>query len=415
MTQWVNPGLDQQLIGLGIAVGVGLIVGLEREWAEDKPVGVRTFALIGALGGLASLLTSEFGGWVVGAGLLALGVIIAFRSRGGEHGGMTTLVAALVVYLLGAAAVAGFWLHTIVLAGIVTVLLHWKKQMHKGVGKLGERDFEIIVRFILITLVILPILPDENYGPYEAFNPFNTWLLIVLIVAINLVGYVAFRLVGTRAGGWLAGVLGGLVSSTATTISYAGMTKRHRELGPVAVMVILVASTIVYARVLLELAVVSPQLVGSIAGPSAAFSVVLLALSAAAYFRVHRDTDVKMPKRGNPARIRQALIFGALYVLILYAVEAAGDLIGEDALYGVAFISGLTDVDALTLSIGRMFAGGGTSADVAWRAIFLGTLSNLFFKILAAAFLGSALLRKWVLATGAIALVAGAAILLLWP
>ena len=123
-------------------------------------------------------------------------------------------------------------------------MLHWKKPLHRWVDKLGERDFEIIVRFVLITLVILPVLPNKSFGPYDIFNPFTAWLLVVLIVAINLVGFILFRLVGARAGGWLAGLVGGLVSSTATTISYAGMSKRQRNLAPVAALVILVLMTI---------------------------------------------------------------------------------------------------------------------------------------------------------------------------
>jgi uncharacterized membrane protein (DUF4010 family) len=295
------------------------------------------------------------------------------------------------------------------------VLLHWKKPLHSWVEKLGDRDLEIIVRFVLIALVILPVLPDRNIGPYAAFNPFTAWFMVVLIVAINLVGFVAFRLVGARAGGWLAGLLGGLVSSTATTISYAGLSRREHGLAPVAALVILVASTVVYGRVLLELAVVAPGLVGSMLGPAVTFSVILLGLSAAAFAAVRSTSTTELPERENPARIRQALLFVSLYVLILFGVAAARELVGGEAVYAVAFISGLTDVDALTLSVAQLFSGGETIDFDAWRVIFLATLSNLFFKIVVASFLGSAELRKWMLGTGAVALAAGTALLILWP
>ena len=413
--QDLDPGFNTKIIGLGIALAIGFVIGLEREWAEDKPVGVRSFALIAAFGGIAALLLPEAGGWLIATGLLALSLILILHVHRRKLEGITTLVAAFIVYLLGAAAVAGYWLPAIVLGGAVMVLLHWKKPLHTWVERLGDRDVEIVVRFVLIALVILPVLPDRDMGPYGAFNPFTAWFLVVLIVAINLVGFVAFRFVGTRAGGWVAGLLGGLVSSTATTISYAAMSKREGGLGPVAALVILVASAVVYARVLIELAVVAPDLVKSMVGPAIAFTAVLLGLSAIAFRAVHTNADTDLPERENPAQIRQALVFAALYAVILFGIAAARDLVGTEAVYGVAFISGLTDVDALTLSVAQLYTGGEASDFDAWRAIFLATLSNLLFKVVAASFLGSPELRKWMLGTGAIALTAGTALLLLWP
>jgi uncharacterized membrane protein (DUF4010 family) len=410
-----DPGYDPRIIGLGIALAIGFVIGLEREWAEDKPVGVRSFALIGAFGGLCALLLPETGGWLIAAGLLVLSLILLLLAYRRKPDGITTLVAALIVYLLGAAAVIGYWLPAVVLGGAVMVLLHWKKPLHSWVEKLGDRDFEIIVRFVLIALVILPVLPDRDLGPYAAFNPFTAWFMVVLIVGINLVGFVAFRLVGTRAGGWLAGLLGGLVSSTATTISYAGLSKRERSLGPVAALVILVASAVVYGRVLVELAVVAPGLLTSMAGPAVTFTLILLGLSAVIFRAVRRKTDTALPERENPARIRQALVFAALYVVILFGVAAAREHIGSQAVYAVAFVSGLTDVDALTLSVAQLYAGGESPGFDAWRVIFLATLSNLLFKIVAASALGSSQLRKWILGTGAVAMLAGTLLLLFWP
>jgi uncharacterized membrane protein (DUF4010 family) len=411
----IDPGYDPRIIGLGIALAIGFVIGLEREWAEDKPVGVRSFALIAAFGGLCALLLPETGGWLIAAGLLALGAILIQHVYRRKLEGITTLVAAFIVYLLGAAAVAGYWLPSIVLGGAVMVLLHWKKPLHSWVERLGARDFEIIVRFVLIALVILPVLPDRDLGPYSAFNPFTAWFMVVLIVGLNLVGFVAFRLVGERAGGWVAGLVGGLVSSTATTISYADLSKRQRDLGTVAALVILVASTVVYGRVLIELAIVAPPLVRSMAGPAVAFAAILLGLSAVVFRAVRSINDTELPERENPARIRPALVFAALYVLILFGVAAARELIGSEAVYAVAFISGLTDVDALTLSVAQLYSGGEAPGFEPWRVIFLATLSNLLFKVVAASFLGSPELRRWMLGTGSVAMAAGVALLLLWP
>ena len=301
----IAPGFDQRLIGLGIALGIGFIVGLEREWAEDKPVGVRSFALIGTLGGLCGLLIEPAGGLVAAAGLLILGAVLAIDFHRSEGGGITTIVAAIIVFALGVAAVQGFWLHSIVIGGAIMVLLHWKKPLHQWVDRIGDRDFETIVRFILITLVILPVLPDRTFGPYDVFNPFRAWLLVVLIVGINLAGYVAFRFVSQGAGAWLAGALGGLVSSTATTIAYAGMSRQKPDYAALTVVVILVASTVVYGRVLIELAVVSPALVGQLVLPGVAMSIVLLALSAFVFLRSRQPELTDAPVGENPARVRR--------------------------------------------------------------------------------------------------------------
>jgi uncharacterized membrane protein (DUF4010 family) len=411
----VESFLNTPLTGLGIAIGIGFVIGLQREWAEDKPLGMRSFALISALGGLTALLLETAGPWPLAAGFLGLALVLAALVHNERLEGITTIIAGLLVYFIGAAAVAGFTAHAVVLGGVVTLLLHWKKPLHHLVERIGSRDFEIIARFILITLVVLPVLPNRGYGPYGVFNPFEAWLMVVLIVGINLASYVTFRLLGKVSGGWLTGVLGGLISSTATTISYAGKSKERHSMGPVAALIVLVASIVVYARVLLELAIVAPKLIWPLLGPALVFSLVLLVLGGLQSLRISQSTEAEPQLRKNPAQIKLALSFGALYVLILFAVAAARDHFGEDAIYAVALISGLTDVDALTLSMGQLFSRSEIAAEVAWRSIFLASLANLAFKFAAAAVLGSRSLRRLMLAAAAIALPAGAAILLFWP
>jgi uncharacterized membrane protein (DUF4010 family) len=417
--QLFDPGINTALIGLGIATAVGFIVGLEREW-EDKPIGLRSFVLIAVLGGLASLLRLEIGDWIVPAALLALAVVLSgtLRRDDQHHArGLTTLISALVVFLLGAAAVAGFWLHCLVLAGVVTLLLHWKAPLHGWVDRLGRDDFEIITRFVLIALVILPLLPDRTFGPYDVFNPFEAWLLVVLIVSLNLAGYLALRFFGADAGTWMAGLFGGLISSTATTVSYAGISKRDTSLSAVAALVILIASTVVYGRVLFEVSVVAPDLLRTISAPLVIYTVFMLGLclSMHLFSRDRRALDTRTYGSSNPARIRSALTFAALYVAILFVVEFTRDNLGSDAIYLVAAVSGLTDVDALTLSTAALFSKGKLDADTAWRAIFLASLSNLIFKGVVAWVLGSAELRKWISAAVSVSLFVGFCLLYFWP
>lgn len=255
--------VSPEFVGLGLALGLGFLVGLEREWARHPLLGLRTFALIGVTGGLAALLARPWGAWVVATGLLAVALLVASRylhhhlqgdddAPNVEHGA-TTMTAALAVYLVGAAAVAGYQPHAVVMGGAITLLLHWKEPLHSWVDRLGQAEFSAIIRFVLITLVVLPVLPNRTFGPYDVVNPFQAWLLVVLIVGLNLVGYVAFRLLRADSGAVIAGVVGGLVSSTATTVSFAGMTRRAPELAAGAMLIILLASTVVYGRVAIEL------------------------------------------------------------------------------------------------------------------------------------------------------------------
>ena len=420
--------LTTQLVGLGLALALGFLVGLEREWAEHKLIGLRSFALIGGAGGLTGLLAQPWGGWLVIAGLPVIGALVIVRylthghvARGAdpddpeapEHG-VTTLVAAVAVYLIGAACVAGYQTHAVVMGGAVTILLHWKQPLHQLVDGIGRNEFNAIMRFVLITLVVLPVLPNRTFGPYDVFNPFQAWTLVVLIVGLNLVGYVAFRLLRADSSALVGGVLGGLISSTATTVSFAGMARRNPSLGASAALVILIASTVVYARVGLELLVVAPDLLRQAAAPMATFALVMLVASATLFPKVRKQT-VEMPEQRNPAKLEVALTFAALFVVITFAVAAAKTHVGNDAIYAVALISGLTDVDAMTLSVAQLFGRGALEADIAWRAIFLATLANLLFKIGAASVLGTAALRRYMLTLGTGTLAAGIAVLVLWP
>jgi uncharacterized membrane protein (DUF4010 family) len=404
----------QQLVSIGLALGLGLLVGLEREWADNKPLGLRSFAVISVAGALCALIGDEYE-WALPAGLLALGAILATRAISRDMEGLTTLLASLTVFLLGAAVVAGDRLPAVALAGTITLLLHFKRPLHHWIERLGPDDFNIIARFVLIALVILPLLPDENYGPYKIFNPFEIWLMVVLIVGMSLAGFLAFRLLGDRAGSWLAGALGGMVSSTVTAVSYSGMVKEGHLSGKAATLIILVASTVVYARMLIELSVVAPSLLQPMVGPVITLSVLMVALSGFVFWRTTSQESTDAGKQGNPARFKTAITFALLYTGILWIVAASRDYLGDSALYLVAFISGLTDVDALTLSVGRLYARDDVGADTAWRAIFLASIANLVCKTGIAMFLGDSELRRWIFALGGISVCGGLAILGLWP
>jgi uncharacterized membrane protein (DUF4010 family) len=414
MLEYVNP----ELLGIALALALGLLIGLEREWSDAAGIGLRTFALLGGAGATAAVLAGHYGELVVVAALLVAGALLVVLARPAapkkSFKGATTAIAALITFLVGAMAVSGLWLEAVVLAAATMLLLHWKEPLHRWVDHIGPEDFEIIARFTLIALVVLPVLPNRTFGPYDVFNPFQSWLFVVLIVGINIAGYLLFRFSSKSSSLWLAGALGGMISSTATTISYAAISKRQSRFGAEATLVILMASAVVYGRVLFELFLVAPELIGLAVGPMALLTAILALLALVASRHVSSEA-VRMPEVKNPAQFKLALGVAVAFVVILFAVALTRDLIGGQAIYLVATVSGLTDVDALTLSVARHFSEGALPAESSWRAIFLATLANLTFKTGAAAILGSADLRRWMLASGACAVVAGLLILFAWP
>ena len=411
--------LSQIFQTLAISLGLGLLVGFQRERVETPIAGVRTFPLITVLGTLSGLLAGAVGPWIVAAGLL--GVTAAFATsnlasarRNPADPGITTEIAVLLMYLIGAYLVFGHRSVAVVLGAGVAVLLHAKPAMQGLVKHVGETDMRVIMQFVLITLVILPALPDRPYGPFAVFNPREIWWMVVLVVGISLCGYFALKLYGQRAGVLLAGLIGGLISSTATTLSYARRTVSHPGQVTASTVVILLASTVVYVRVLVEVFAVAPRLFAPVAPPIAILLGVAI-LTCLALLRGARRVPLEAPEHGNPTELRPALLFGGLYALVLFAVEAARHLLGERGVFVAAGISGLTDMDAITLSLSRLGARGDLPEHTVWRAIVIALASNLIFKTALVAFLGGWTLGRRVGSLFGIQLAAAALLVAVWP
>src|SRR5690606_19500718 len=220
---------------------------------------------------------------------------------------------------------------------------------HSVADRLGEKDVHAIMQFVLITLVILPVLPDENYGPdpIDVINPRRIWLMVVLVVGISLAGYALYKNLGKRAGAVLGGVLGGLVASTAMTVSFARRSVGAAN-GPMAgAMVIVLAATVVYARVIVEIAVVAPHSVMAMSMPILAIMLISAAVSLAAWVATSRANSW-LPEQENPTELKSALKFGAIFTLVLIAVEFAHTVLDERGIYAVAALSGLANMDAIT-------------------------------------------------------------------
>lgn len=404
---------------LGISLLLGLLVGLQREKTASGMPGMRTFPLITVFGTVCALLGEPYGGWIVATGLLAVLVTLVFPSlarlrKSEPDPGITTNVAALVMYAVGALLPVAPMSLPIAIGGGVAVLLQLKPELHRFAGKLGDQDLRAIMQFVVITCIILPVLPNQTYGPLDVLNPFETWLMVVLIVGMSLGGYIAYKFLGCDAGIFLGGILGGAISSTATTVSYS----RQAQGNPIgirpAAVVIMIASTIVFVRVLLEIGVVAPEFLSKAAPPVLILMVLMAAPAILAWYGIPRQS-AEMPDQGNPTHLKSAILFALMYTLVLWLLAAARKYAGQEGLYLVAGLSGLTDMDAITLSTARMARADSLFAAHAWRLIVVAAMANLVFKASIVALLGQRRLFLHVLGMFLVPLLGGCLLVAFWP
>lgn len=407
-------------ISLGIALGLGLLVGMQRERAGSALAGVRTFPLITLLGTLCAILESQGASWSIAAGLVVVAAATAMgnwlRAKPQESPGITTEVAVLVMYVVG--AMLWSWREhrevAVAVGATCAVLLHLKTRLHGLVSRFEDRDVHAIMQFALISLVILPVLPNRGMGPLDAINPRETWWMVVLVVGISLAGYVAYKLVPKGAGAAVGGLLGGMISSTATTASFSRRAKASPKAVWAAATAIAMAWAVAQARVLVEVFVAAPSHAPTMAIPLA----ILLAAAAGAgiaLWLMSRDDVEGLREPSNPTELKSALVFALLYAVVIVLVVAAKKWLGSSGLYVVGVVSGLTDMDAITLSTSRLAQSGGVDPDTAWRVITVAAISNTAFKVgLAWAVGGRRLAMRLAIPVGAVVLV-GLGLVLLWP
>jgi len=411
------------------------------------------------------------GAWIIAAGALCivslafLGNVLAVK-RNQSDPGMSTEVAMLVMYAVGALA----WLAPMEVAAAigvgVAVLLHAKDALHRFTDRIGEKDVRAVLTFALITFIILPVVPNQTYGPFDVLNPYEAWRMVALVVGMSLAGYVATKLFGRGGGAIIAGLMGGLVSSTATTAAAARQTRGDRGetqhgmaeqaggdnagargepntgtgdgvlgatatehkggrgassshgtragIDNLAATIILLATVVMYARVLVEIAVVTPSNFTAIAPPIVVLAAVTLVLGGVIWVRASRN-QATIPESENPTQLKPAIFFGLMYAGVIFFAAAAEHYLGSSGLYAVAAISGLTDMDAITLSSARLVQDDRLAASDAWRAVLIAATANMVFKAGMIATLGSrGLLRRVVVLYGACAVVA-IGLVVAWP
>ena len=383
---FVVPELAAPVEAFATALGIGLLIGLERERRPDSAAGLRTFALVAMLGCLFALLSERTGGpWMLATGLLVVaGAMIAsnFSTQQEEqYRGFTSEAAIVITYGLGAATWYGYATLAVMLAIATTILLYFKAELRRFSERTTQKDLNSILQFAVLSLVILPILPSADFGPYNAINPRQIWWMVVLISGLALSGYLALRIIGARHGAALLGIFGGLASSTATTMMFSRHARDHNHLIRMSAIVILIANVMVMLRLGLISSVVAPNLLAQIAVVFACGIIPGVLMALYGWKVLNAGGELPMPEVKNPTELKTAISFGLLYALVLLASAWLQDVAGNSGLYIVALASGLTDADASVLSTLRMFNLEKISHGQAVIAITLALLANLVFKI----------------------------------
>lgn len=409
------------ILELATALAAGFVIGAEREQGHEKTfAGIRTFPLVGLTGALGALL----GPWalaVLGLGVGAL-VAMAYRRSAANDGGTSTEVAALVTFALGAVCTTDALplerndRLLVVAAGATATLalLSVKRPLHRWVEKISDADVFATTKLLVLAAIVLPLLPNRELGPWEALNPRSIGILVVLISAIGFAGYVAIRAFGARRGFGLTGLLGGLASSTAVTLTFAGRAKEAPKLLVACAVAILLASATMFPRVVIEVWAVSGALAQTALWAFGAAGATAFVAAALLYLRAKRTdtgegaTEIDLE---NPFSLKSAFKFTLLFLVVLLASKAASHYFADAGVYVSAFLAGLADVDAISLSIARLHESEGIGQQGALWALAIASGTNSLAKVGIAAVLGGARLALYVGVPIVLALGVGALVL----
>jgi len=378
-----------------VAAGLGAVIGLERQTAHegdpDDYAGARTFALYAVLGALGGFAAGEYGPtawlfWAFAALVLVIGsYVFAFRSTG--DWGTTTEAASIVTFGVGALVWADEIVVALALAVGLVALMRAKGSIHSLSRKFSDQDVRAAIQFGVITAIILPLLPDDSYGPFDAFNPREIWLMVVLVSAVGLAGYLGIRVRGT-GGLVFTGLVGGLISSTAVTLGFSRMSRAEPGLRHSLIAGILGASGLMYFRVLVLAFVVAPDMAEVLAVPLIALGIFVVAASVWAWIRANRDdASPDVLEVENPLSLSVALQFGALYAAVVFIAKLLLDQFSASALNVIGAVSGVNDVDAINLSMAN-FVNDGLNATDGASAVLLAVAVNTLVKAALVAGLG---------------------------
>lgn len=405
---------------LAAAIGIGLIIGLQREHtyydqSDRHPAGVRTFTLVGLAGAMAALLSDQMGGVapfvtgfiVVGMLLMAMHVSFAIgRKRESSAGeslpggdGITTSIAVVIVYLLGGICWYGRLLESCVIVVVILWVLSAKDQLHAFAQKLSKEDIIAIVKFAVITALVLPFLPNNSYGPpgLEVLNPRSIWIFVVFISGIGFVGYGLIKIVGPGKGIWLTGLLGGLASSTALTLNLTGRSRENEAYASDFTLGIVLSWAVMYVRLYLICIFLSGALAKPLALPL--LLPVVPALLYALYLKVKefRNHQQKSADFTNPFKLLPAIKFGVIFTCVMFVANAARVYLGSGALLACSFLGGAAEMDAVAFSVIDMNLKSGLAVRELVLALLFASLANTLTKGAMVCVLGAKSMRRPIL------------------
>lgn len=397
-----------------ISIALGMLVGLQREWADTPAAGIRTFTFVTLFGTSSALIAESYGQWFVGIGMVAtltLALVAHYqrlKSEGGLQSSMVTGVTMLLMFIVGLMVRSHSVLAAAALACLVAMILHVKLELHALADKVTSTELSSVMQFLLLVLVILPLMPDQSFGPNDALNLRNIWLMVILIVGISLFGYILQKLLGDRYGVIGGGLIGGLISSTATTFSSSRMAAQETTSSRFHGLVILIAWLLVYIRAFFEIRFVSADIPAFLPlSLTALVSIIMIILS----WKKHLPHVGEAGIKNAPIDLKTAVFFASFYALLISLFSYFRNGVGDSALYVVTFIAGMLDIDAITLTTARMVEKDVLEARQGVSYVFIALFSNTLFKGCLCWFIARKPLFKVILVPWVISLVLQAGII----
>jgi uncharacterized membrane protein (DUF4010 family) len=399
------------------ALGLGVFLGLERERqkkAENSFAGVRTLGLIALTGALAAYLAIQLAApWLAVAVFAAVAalVVISYRASAAQgEMGITTEISALLAFLLGYLCVFGQMGLAAGLAVASGAVLALKEALHRLAGRIEPEDVEATLKFAIVSLIVLPLVPNRSYGPppFDVLNPYEIWLMVVLISGLNFASYLLVKVLGTEHGIGVTGLLGGLVSSTAVTLGFSQRSRQEPRWAATLALGILIAWSVMFVRVLVMAALVTPALAVRLALAVAVIAIPCLVIALWLLRRQQAAAKANVAARENPFVLGAAIRFGLLFGLVTLAARAAQVYLGDAGLYATGALAGLTDVDAITLSMANLAREDPSRLTAAARTVVIAVLSNTLVKGGITVFLGAPEMRRVMAPAVGVVLTAGA-------
>ncbi|MEX0332256.1 MAG: MgtC/SapB family protein [Puniceicoccaceae bacterium] len=390
---------------LVVSISVGALIGLIRQWSDEHDglqtetsAGVRTYSLWSLVGFLSAYIHEVHASFFLPVSFATFGIfLIAANSldKSDHKGiGLTSYSAAILTFLVGSLI---FWQQlqaAIAIAVAIGILLASKPFVHRWTRNLTNEDILSLLQFLAVTGLILPLVPNQGFGPLEAFNPYNIWLMVVLISGLGFIGYVAMRLLGTRAGITVTGLAGGLASSTATTLALARNSRDTPEIAPSLATGIVIANTVMFGRIGVIILAINQNLFFEILVPLVIMATPTSLFLIGQYFMARRDSgEIELPSLRNPLSLKLAIKFALLYAIIVFLVKAVSEYGDGSGFYSISFLSGLTDMDAIALSLANAENAATVATELAGAGIVIGAFANTLFKTSIGVWLGHTKLR----------------------